>query len=47
MTHPDEFKANILALWNKLDTLVPAGSHIVVSGVADGRILYDCLHDRE
>jgi len=43
MTKPDEFKEAIIELWDKLDTIVPKGSHMVVTGVADGRVLYECL----
>jgi acyloxyacyl hydrolase len=43
MTTPEDFKAAIIELWDKLDTIVPKGSHMVVTGVADGRILYECL----
>lgn len=46
MTEPMAFRKNILELWNKLDSILPRGSHMVVTGVADGRILYDCLHNR-
>lgn len=43
MTKPVEFKEAIIELWETLDTIVPAGSHMVVTGVADGRVLYECL----
>lgn len=36
LTQPDEFRKNILNLWNKLDTLLPKGSHMVVTGLGDG-----------
>jgi len=46
MTSPETFRTKIIALWDKLDTYLPAGSHMVVTGVADGRVLYECLKDR-
>lgn len=45
MTTPQVFKENILKLLNYLDETVPAGSHLVILGLADGDILYDYLHD--
>ncbi|KRX10792.1 hypothetical protein PPERSA_00962 [Pseudocohnilembus persalinus] len=47
MTEPEQFKQNILADWQYLDEQLPAGSHMVVTGVADGTILYECLEKRE
>lgn len=37
----------MIDLWQKLDSMVPKGSHLVVSGIYEGEILYDCLHDKE
>lgn len=45
MTQPPVFKQNILRLLNYLDETVPAGSHLIIFGLADGDILYDYLHD--
>lgn len=45
MTTEANFKVNILKLLNYLDTIVPAGSHLLILGLADGEILYDNLHD--
>jgi acyloxyacyl hydrolase len=42
-TKPDEFKKNIMKYWSWLDTVLPKGSHILVLGLVDGRILYDTL----
>lgn len=47
MTEPDVFRKDILELWKKLDTLVPKGSHMVVTGLVNGEFLYNCLKDRE
>ncbi len=45
MTSTTEFKANVLQLLNYLDSTVPAGSHLMILGLADGELLYDNLHD--
>lgn len=36
MTKEGEFKTNILKLLNYLDKTVPAGSHLMILGLADG-----------
>lgn len=46
MTSPETFRTKITELWDKLDTIVPAGSHMMVTGVIDGKILYNCLKDK-
>jgi len=46
MTTTTEFKTNILKIWNFLDTKLPKGSRMVVSGVVNGSVLYDTLHDK-
>jgi len=46
MTKPDVFREKILEIWNHLDTVLPTGSHMIIWGVADGRILYDTLKDK-
>jgi len=43
MTPPEKFKANILKIWNWLDTTLPKGSHMIVVGLVDGSILYQLL----
>jgi len=43
MTTPEEFRKNIMGLLDYLNTVLPAGSHIVVSGLGDGRVLYDSM----
>jgi acyloxyacyl hydrolase len=45
-TKPEDFKANILKLFNHLDTTLPKGSHIWIFGMVDGRVLYDNLHSK-
>lgn len=46
MTPPDEFRRNVVAALRFLDTRLPAGSHVALSGLADGRILYESVHSR-
>ena len=46
MTTPTEFYNNYLSIFKYLDTVLPKGSVVFVSGLVDGRILYDSLHDR-
>eukprot|EP01112_Ceratiomyxa_fruticulosa_P000581 TRINITY_DN10522_c1_g1_i1.p1 TRINITY_DN10522_c1_g1~~TRINITY_DN10522_c1_g1_i1.p1 ORF type:complete len:544 (-),score=98.46 TRINITY_DN10522_c1_g1_i1:56-1687(-) len=45
MTTPEEFEKNILMVLDYLDTVLPSGSHVLFSGLVDGRILYDTLHN--
>ncbi|GAM20502.1 hypothetical protein SAMD00019534_036770 [Acytostelium subglobosum LB1] len=46
MTTPAEFANNTLRTLEYLDTILPMGSHIVFTGLADGRILWDTLWNR-
>lgn len=45
MTTPQEFHDNYLSIFKYLDSVLPKGSIVLVSGLVDGRILYDSLHD--
>ena len=45
MTNTTKFKENILKLLNYLDETVPAGSHLMIFGLANGKLLYDNLHN--
>jgi hypothetical protein len=38
--------ANIMASLRKLDTILPAGSHVVTVGLGDGLALWDAMHAR-
>lgn len=44
-TPPAVFKANIYKILRELDSRLPPNSHVVILGLADGRILFDVLHD--
>jgi acyloxyacyl hydrolase len=45
MTTPEEMRANVLATLTYLDTVLPNGSHVVATGLANGSYLYDLLYD--
>lgn len=36
MTKPDEFYNNVIQAMDYLDTVLPAGSHIFLTGLANG-----------
>jgi acyloxyacyl hydrolase len=46
MTTVEEMHVNVLATLTYLDTVLPNGSHVVTTGLANGSYLYDLLHDR-
>ncbi|KAJ8302428.1 hypothetical protein KUTeg_018824 [Tegillarca granosa] len=46
MTTPEEMRNNTLRTLNYLDTTLPKGSHVFLVGLADGRTLYNSLHNR-
>jgi ferredoxin len=46
MTTPKEFYDNVVIAMNYLDTVLPKGSHVLFMGLADGRVLYESMHDR-
>ncbi|KAM8967056.1 acyloxyacyl hydrolase [Pelodytes ibericus] len=46
MTTPEEMKANVLTTLKFLDAHLPNGSHVVLVQLADGRFLWNSLHDR-
>jgi acyloxyacyl hydrolase len=46
MTTVEEMRANVLATLSYLDTVLPQGSHVLTTGLANGSYLYDLLHDR-
>lgn len=43
MTTPQEFKSNILEILEYLDSMLPAGSHVWMFGLAKGTLLYDTM----
>ena len=44
MTTPDAFRASTNKTLAYLDTVLPRGSHVLIVGLADGRLLYDIMH---
>jgi acyloxyacyl hydrolase len=46
MTTVEEMRANILTGLTHLDTVLPKGSHVLTTGLANGSLLYELLHDR-
>ncbi|NXP28154.1 AOAH hydrolase, partial [Scytalopus superciliaris] len=46
MTTPKEMLSNVVQALRYLDTRLPNGSHVILTGLVDGRFLWDNLHDR-
>lgn len=46
MTKPDQMKNNTMKTLKYLDQTLPKGSHVFLTALADGRVLYDSLHNR-
>ena len=46
MTTVEEMQKNVLTALTYLDTILPKGSHVLTTGLANGSLLYDLLHDR-
>jgi len=46
MTTPEEFYANVVKAMQFFDTILPNNSYVVFMGLADGRILWDSMHNR-
>ncbi|NXS57099.1 AOAH hydrolase, partial [Brachypteracias leptosomus] len=46
MTTPKEMFSNVVQALQHLDSLLPNGSHVILTGLVDGRFLWDNLHDR-
>ncbi|XP_074431541.1 acyloxyacyl hydrolase isoform X7 [Larus michahellis] len=46
MTTPKEMLSNVMQALRYLDTRLPNGSHVILTGLVDGRFLWDNLHDR-
>ena len=45
MTPPDEFRDNVITALKYLDQKLPPGSHVILTGLANGSVLYDSLSD--
>ncbi|NXS71190.1 AOAH hydrolase, partial [Pandion haliaetus] len=46
MTTPKEMVSNVVQALRYLDSHLPNGSHVILTGLVDGRFLWDNLHDR-
>ena len=46
MTTPEELYSNVVSTMEYLDTVLPNGSHVLLTGLANGSILFDSLGDR-
>ena len=46
MTTPEEMHVNVLKTLDRLDDQLPSGSHVVLVGLADGRVLFNSMHNR-
>uniref|UniRef100_A0A8C0FK54 Acyloxyacyl hydrolase n=1 Tax=Bubo bubo TaxID=30461 RepID=A0A8C0FK54_BUBBB len=46
MTTPKEMLSNVVQALRYLDSCLPNGSHVILTGLVDGRFLWDNLHDR-
>lgn len=46
MTTPDVFRTETMKSLNYLDSILPSGSAVVLTGMAQGELLWDNLHDR-
>jgi acyloxyacyl hydrolase len=45
MTTPEEMYKNVMTTLTYLDTILPNGSHVLTTGLGNGSLLYDLLHD--
>ncbi|XP_053570390.1 acyloxyacyl hydrolase isoform X2 [Bombina bombina] len=46
MTTPQKMLSNVMGTLEYLDSHLPNGSHVIFIGLADGRFLWDTLHNR-
>ncbi|XP_061441962.1 acyloxyacyl hydrolase isoform X2 [Rhineura floridana] len=46
MTRPEQMRSNVVQTLHYLNSLLPKGSHVILTGLVDGRFLWDNLHDR-
>ena len=46
MTTEEEFRKYTTKTLEQLDATLPEGSYVVHTGLADGRVLWDMMHDR-
>ena len=46
MTTEKDFRKYTKKTLEQLDTILPKGSFVIHTGLADGRVLWDMMHDR-
>ncbi|XP_020643812.3 acyloxyacyl hydrolase isoform X1 [Pogona vitticeps] len=46
MTRPDEMRINVIQNLHYLDSQLPKGSHVLLTGLVNGDILWDNMHSR-
>nr|XP_006124124.1 acyloxyacyl hydrolase [Pelodiscus sinensis] len=46
MTTPQQMHSNVIKTLQYLNSQLPKGSHVILTGLADGRFLWDQLHSR-
>uniref|UniRef100_A0A7M4EWE3 Acyloxyacyl hydrolase n=1 Tax=Crocodylus porosus TaxID=8502 RepID=A0A7M4EWE3_CROPO len=46
MTTPKQMHSNVMEMLQYLDSHLPKGSHVILTGLVDGRFLWDQLHNR-
>ena len=46
MTKPDVFHNNIIEALTYLDTVLPMGSHVLLTGLANGSLLFHSIGER-
>jgi len=46
MTTPEEYRKNMVVILDYLNSTLPAGSTVIISGLADGRVLWDIMSER-
>ena len=46
MTTPEEYRKNMLRILDYLNSTLTKGSTVIISGLADGRVLWDIMSDR-
>jgi len=46
MTTPEEYRKNMIIILNYLNSTLPAGSTVIISGLVDGRVLWDTMSGR-
>ncbi|KAG8191730.1 hypothetical protein JTE90_008794 [Oedothorax gibbosus] len=46
LTTPEEFRSNVLATLDKLESILPTGSHVLLIGLVNGSFIFDTMSAR-